>query len=171
MTGFFGKMPRHGDFVRRNLPASFVEPWDAFCAAGIAEAREALGEAFPAAWDAAPAWRFRLAPGACGAAAVAGVWLASEDQVGRRFPLTVAAPLAEPETPDEGWFAACEAVALAAREGAHDADALLAALPETPAPPPGDATLDGLSQWWREGDAPVASAGLGIAEFRRLLGT
>lgn len=170
MTGFFGKMPRHGDFVRRNLPASFVEPWDAFCADGIAQARQALGEEFGAAWEAAPAWRFRLAPGACGPAPVAGVWLASEDQVGRRFPLTVAAPLAEPDTPEEGWYGACEAAAQAARAGAHDADALLAALPPAPLPPSGDSTLDGLSQWWRAGGAPLACAGLGPPAFRRLIG-
>jgi type VI secretion system protein ImpM len=170
MTGFFGKLPRHGDFVRRNLPASFVEPWDAFCAGGIASAREALGEGFGAAWDAAPAWRFLLAPGACGREPVAGVWLASEDLVGRRFPLTVAAPLAEPEAPEPAWFAACEAAALAARAGEHDADALLATLPAAPAPLPGDQTLDGLSRWWRGETEPAASAALGPAEFRRLLG-
>ena len=27
-TGLFGKLPAHGDFVRRHLPRSFVTPWD-----------------------------------------------------------------------------------------------------------------------------------------------
>jgi type VI secretion system protein ImpM len=169
MTGFFGKLPRHGDFVRRNLPGSFIEPWDAFCAAGLAEAREALGEGFCAAWEAAPVWRFHLPPGACGGAPVAGVWLASEDQVGRRFPLAIAAPLPEPGLPEDAWFEACEAAGLAAREGDHDAEALLALVPAAPAQPVGDMTLDGLSRWWRAGEAPAAWAGLGPAEFRRLL--
>ena len=26
--GFYGKTPRHGDFIKRRLPRSFVDPWD-----------------------------------------------------------------------------------------------------------------------------------------------
>jgi type VI secretion system protein ImpM len=27
-TGFYGKVPTHADFIRHNLPRSFIEPWD-----------------------------------------------------------------------------------------------------------------------------------------------
>jgi type VI secretion system protein ImpM len=140
LTGLYGKVPAHGDFVRRGLPTSFVGPWDEWLQRGIAAARERLGPRWADAWDAAPAWRFALPAGACGPDAVAGVMLMSEDMVGRRFPITLAAllpPGAPP--PEEAWFAAVEAAAIAGRRGRADADALLAAIPR-----PGDAVVAAL---------------------------
>lgn len=130
LTGLFGKVPAHGDFVRRGLPTSFVAPWDAWLQAGMSRARAGLGEGWEPAWDDAPAWRFALPAGACGPDAVAGVMLPSADTVGRRFPITLAALLG-PGTPPPGeaWFAALEGAALAGRAGQADADALAAAIP------------------------------------------
>ncbi|MBR0684242.1 type VI secretion system-associated protein TagF, partial [Roseomonas eburnea] len=137
LTGLYGKVPAHGDFVRRGLPTSFVGPWDAWLQAGIARAREGMGEHWPAAWDAAPAWRFALPAGACGPDAVAGVMLPSEDQVGRRFPITLAVLLPPGEAPPaSAWFDVVEAAAWAGRSGHADADALAAALPLPGAPLP-----------------------------------
>jgi type VI secretion system protein ImpM len=130
LTGLYGKVPAHGDFVRRGLPSSFVTPWDAWLQAGVAAAREHLGAHWAGAWDSAPAWRFALPAGACGPDPVAGVMLPSEDLVGRRFPITLAAlmpPGAPP--PEAGWFDAVEAAALAGRAGQADADGLFGALP------------------------------------------
>ena len=129
-TGLFGKIPAHGDFVRRHLPRSFVGPWDDWLSAGIAAAQDALGDDWAAAWDTAPAWRFRLAPGVCGPDAAVGAMLPSADMVGRRFAITLAA-LPAHDAPEE-WFAALEDAALAARDGALDADALAACLPDAP---------------------------------------
>ncbi|MGG5812419.1 type VI secretion system-associated protein TagF [Falsiroseomonas sp. CW058] len=144
-TGLYGKLPAHGDFVRRALPDAFVEPWDAWLQQGIGAARDALGDAFADAWATAPAWRFRLPAGACGTAGAAGVLLASEDMVGRRFPLTVAAllPPGEP-APSASWYDVVEDAARAGRDSGAQADALLAGLPAEPwadadAPEPG---------WW-----------------------
>jgi type VI secretion system protein ImpM len=137
LSGLYGKVPAHGDFVRRGLPTSFVAPWDAWLAAGIAAARERLGPHWDAAWDSAPAWRFALPAGACGPDAVAGVMLPSRDQVGRRFPITLAALLAPGAAPPAAdWFDALEGAALAGRAGQADADALSAALPPPDAPVP-----------------------------------
>lgn len=147
--GVYGKLPAHGDFIRRGLPDSFVEPWDAWLQAGIVAARDALGDDFPAAWAAAPAWRFRLPPGACGETPVAGVLLPSEDMVGRRFPLTLAMLLDAAAPPSESWFDMIEAAARQGRDGGDTADALLAALPAT-AWPDTDAPEAG---WWRA-DSP-----------------
>jgi type VI secretion system protein ImpM len=164
-TGLYGKLPAHGDFVRRLLPDGFVEPWDSWLQSGIAAARDALGEEFAGTWAAAPAWRFRLPPGACGTEEVAGVLLASEDMVGRRFPVTLAATLAG-APPSASWYEAAEAAARAARDSGASADALLSALPAEPwpdvdAPPPG---------WWMAGDGrwdlPALPA---AAQFRVLL--
>lgn len=155
-TGLFGKLPAHGDFVRRGLPASFIRPWDDWLSLGVATARAALGEDWDAAWEGAPVWRFRLPAGACGPDAAVGVLATSADTVGRQFPLTLAAVLpAAAAPPPEEWYAALEQAALAARLGGVDADALAASLP---APPPDDqdATLDGRSLFWTAEGAACA---------------
>jgi type VI secretion system protein ImpM len=128
-AGFYGKLPAYGDFVRRDLPNGFVRDWDAWLQDGMAQARARLGVDWEAAWDHAPAWRFSLPAGACGAIPVHGLLLPSRDAVGRRFPLTIAIFAA----PDPAWFEAAEAPAHEAVAGALDADALqlaLAALPQ-----------------------------------------
>jgi type VI secretion system protein ImpM len=137
LTGLFGKVPAHGDFVRRGLPTSFVGPWDTWLQDGMATAREALGDRWASRWDSAPPWRFALPAGACGPDAVAGVMLPSEDMVGRRFPITLAV-LLPPGAPVPGaaWFTALEAAALAGRAGQADADALAAAIPLPGQEPP-----------------------------------
>jgi type VI secretion system protein ImpM len=151
--GLYGKLPAHGDFVRRALPKSFVDPWDAWLQAGMAAARAALGEAWEDAWRDGPVWRFALPAGACGPEAVAGVLVPSVDSVGRRFPLTLAAVFAGDEGPAraaEEWFEALERLARTGRAGGTDADGLAAALPApasvAAAGPPRDdvmAILDG----------------------------
>jgi type VI secretion system protein ImpM len=166
-TGLFGKLPAHGDFVRRVLPGSFVQPWDAWLSHGMEAARAALGDGWEAAWDEAPPWRFRLAPGACGPQAAMGVLVTSADLVGRRFPLTLAAVLpAAALPPPASWYAALEETALAARAGGMDADALLARLPPAPEDDP-DATLDGRSLFWTDGVPPRSMPH--AADFLRLL--
>lgn len=159
MTGLYGKLPAHGDFVRRGLPKSFVGPWDDWLAAGIHAAREALGEEeFAAAWQAAPAWCFALPAGACGPDPVAGVLQPCEDAVGRRFPLTLAALLPEGGPAAEGFFQCLAALAARARGGEADADALAAAIPapeaapEAEAEPLPDRPEEG---WWTRGTAAL----------------
>ncbi|NKE46919.1 type VI secretion system-associated protein TagF [Roseomonas frigidaquae] len=144
-TGFLGKLPAHGDFLRRALPEDFAVPWDDWLQAGLAALREGLDDtAFAAAWDATPAWRFLLPAGACGASRVAGVILPSEDLVGRRYPLTLAAllPPASP-APAEAWFDSLQEAGQQARALGQDADALLAALPE-----PWAAETSPEEGWW-----------------------
>ena len=139
-VGLFGKLPAHGDFVRRNLPRDFIAAWDAWLSEGILALDGALVP---------EAWRFRLAAGECGAAAVAGVVMPSEDMVGRRFPLTLAAILApDAADPAAEWFDALEALP---PDGT--ADDLLALLP---AVIPGGACPHGL---WRAGQAAHPFAG------------
>ncbi len=75
-------------------------PWDAWLQDGMATARERLGDrAGRTLWDGAPPWRFALPAGACGPDAVVGVLLPSEDMVGRRFPITLAALVAPGAAP------------------------------------------------------------------------
>lgn len=91
--GWYGKLPTLGDFASRRLDASFIDPWDAWLAQGIATLRAQAGEAWLDAYLASPVWRFMLMPGVLGEQAVAGVLMPSVDRVGRYFPLTLAAPL------------------------------------------------------------------------------
>jgi type VI secretion system protein ImpM len=166
--GLFGKLPAHGDFVRRGLPSSFVQPWDAWLSEGIAQARPVLGRGWDAAWKGAPVWRFRLSPGACGPGAAVGVVTTSADQVGRKFPLTLVAVLPNAAVPPpDSWYAALEQALLEARAGALDADALAEALPPPPADDP-DATLDGRNLFWTAGQPALMMPG--SDEFTRLLG-
>ncbi|MBW6400952.1 type VI secretion system-associated protein TagF [Roseomonas sp. HJA6] len=181
LTGLYGKVPAHGDFVRRRLPTSFVGPWDAWLQQGMAEARERLGDRWTAVWDDAPPWRFALPAGACGPDAVAGVMLSSEDMVGRRFPITLAAILPpDGALPAPGWFAALEAAAIAGRAGRLDADGLAAAIPAPDAelsdvvaswplleaidPPPAAPTdAEGFGQAWAAAAMPAADSAVAAA--------
>ena len=151
VTGLYGKLPAHGDFVRRGLPSSFCDPWDDWLQAGIAAARDALGEGWERLWDAAPAWRFALPAGACGPDPVAGVMATSADAVGRRFPLTVAAtaPGRIEALWPAAWFAALEGALRHAQAGGLDADALLAVLPAPGEADPAEAPAPG---WWTAGE-------------------
>lgn len=148
MLGLYGKMPAHGDFVRRNLPKSFVDPWDLWLAAGIEASRERMGTAWEEAWRNAPTWRFCLPPGACGPDPVTGVVVPSEDSVGRHFPLTIAAvlPGAMAGAGDAAWFDRLEQAVQAGRRGVLDADGLCGGLaePDALAEPPE-------AGWWTSG--------------------
>ncbi|AYV45129.1 type VI secretion system-associated protein TagF [Caulobacter flavus] len=79
---FFGKLPRHGDFVSRGLPDVLRDGWDEWCSAQLMAARNALGARFEARHDAAPSWRFTVNDGDSWAA---GALAPSIDEAGRRF--------------------------------------------------------------------------------------
>lgn len=122
--GFIGKVPSHGDFVTRRLTAEFKHAWDQWLEAGITVSREQLGGNWPGVFMNSPVWRFALSPGLCGKGAWAGVMLPSMDRVGRYFPLTLAAPVADSSSlmdlfggqAGRDWFAGLERLALSCRE-------------------------------------------------------
>jgi len=87
--GLYGKLPTHGDFLRRRVPDAFVEVWDAWLQQSIAESRTVLADRWLDAYLTSPVWRFALGAGVCGPEAVAGVLAPSVDRVGRYFPLTL----------------------------------------------------------------------------------
>ncbi len=157
-TGLYGKLPRHGDYVRRRLPEGFAPRWSDWLGACTEAARAALGkEEFAAAWPAAGAWRFQVAAGLFGPWMPTGVLVPSQDAVGRLFPLTLVAPVPA-AVPDAAWFAELEALADEAVAGELDADGLAAALPPAPAgddaPAPTVAPPGGVA-WWRQATEPV----------------
>lgn len=93
-TGFFGKLPSRGDFIGRHLPKSFLQPWDAWLQAAIAQSKSQLGESWRDLYCTSPIWRFALGAGVCGPIACAGILMPSMDRVGRYYPLAITAPLA-----------------------------------------------------------------------------
>jgi type VI secretion system protein ImpM len=104
--GWFGKLPGYGDFVRSALPEATVAAWDHWVRAGLDASRAVLGQRWLEAYLEAPVWRFRLAPGLCGASGLAGVMAPSVDRAGRYFPLMLGAAMALPPEPEEAadWF-------------------------------------------------------------------
>ncbi len=122
--GFFGKIPRSGDFVSRRLSADFVAIWDKFIAAHIvSHLRNA------AVWP-ENGLRFLLGHGPKDCAPHIGLIVPSHDTVGRLFPLTIASPIVVAETPTKiaAWFAEITGPALDAAEGIIDSGELDLAL-------------------------------------------
>ena len=90
-VGFYGKLPSHGDFLRRRVSDAFVSAWDRWLQEGMAATRAALGDRWLEVYLTSPVWRFACAAGACGPQPVVGVMAPSVDRVGRYFPMTIVA--------------------------------------------------------------------------------
>lgn len=90
-VGLYGKLPSHGDFLRRRASDDFVSTWDAWLQDCMTASRSAMGDRWLEVYLTSPVWRFSGAAGACGAAPVIGVMAPSVDRVGRYFPLTLVA--------------------------------------------------------------------------------
>ncbi|HEX6019223.1 MAG TPA: type VI secretion system-associated protein TagF [Burkholderiaceae bacterium] len=176
-AGWFGKMPAHGDFVSRRLPADWVAAWDDWLQQQLPRSRAAHGDdAWLALYLVAPVRRFWLAPGLLAPAAWLGVLMPSVDSVGRHFPFTLAVALPPPSDAladalaGDVWFAAADALARQALDPAFDVSALeraVSALPLLPGarrvePRAGlaqrlaQACPGARSVWWCEGAADVA---------------
>lgn len=184
--GFFGKLPCRGDFVSRNLPRIFVDPWDCWLQKSIAFSSESLGSSWRGCFADGPTWRFALAPKNIGSNGAAGLIAPSRDRVGRFYPLTIAAMTGAPRNIEtiETWLERLVPVADQARAGELDPDRLAAILTDLPldvsarpARPEADALLLGVdtratssgrlpsgietgSFWWTKGNARVAASWL-----------
>jgi type VI secretion system ImpM family protein len=92
-VGFYGKLPSHGDFVRRRVPDAFVNVWDGWLQECISVSRATLSDRWLDTYLTSPAWRFICDAGLFGPSPVAGLMVPSVDRVGRYFHLTVVAEL------------------------------------------------------------------------------
>lgn len=145
MGGFggFGKIPALGDFLRFDMPQSFVGVWDPWLQGVLTQARAALGPRWNGCYTTAPIWRFTLAGGLAGPMGAQGIVMPSVDRVGRQFPLTLARMLPAGRDAVRAHFAAdpafdaLEHIALDALDDAMTADRLTAqvrAVPPTACP-------------------------------------
>lgn len=92
-VGFYGKLPSHGDFLRRRVSDAFVRVWDPWLQECMASSRSVLGDRWLEVYLTSPAWRFACAPGTFGPTPVIGVMVPSVDRVGRYFHLTFVSEL------------------------------------------------------------------------------
>ncbi|MEM7059646.1 MAG: type VI secretion system-associated protein TagF [Pseudomonadota bacterium] len=114
--GFYGKIPSHGDFLRRDLSPAFIEPWDTWLQQSLLTGRDVLADRWQNAYFSAPIWRFALPAGLCGPDGMMGVLMPSVDRVGRQFPLTIATPIGDADP--WGVFRANDAVYRALEDAA-----------------------------------------------------
>ena len=131
--GLFGKLPAHGDFVRRGDPA-LAQRLDAWLTGEVERVAAAWDDAYDIRVSALPTWSFVLADGLAGALA------ASHDRVGRVFPVVACVA---------GGRAAAERTATLFADSERtllDADAIQAALA---AMADEDQTSSGGARWWR----------------------
>ena len=89
-TGWYGKVPCTGDFIRSGLSAGFISSLDLWLQRLMTTGREVLEDRWLSAYMTAPIWRFSTAAGVLGHVPCAGVIMPSVDRVGRQFPLCLA---------------------------------------------------------------------------------
>jgi type VI secretion system ImpM family protein len=113
---WFGKLPAIGDFVHRRLDLDTVERLDGWLSGGLTQRIQTAPDAWLAAYDHAPRWRFAWAAGVLAdkgpwSGPSCGVLLPSRDRVGRRFPLIALRAMASPMAPAvHEWLSGLESV-------------------------------------------------------------
>lgn len=133
--GLFGKLPGHGDFIQRQLPSSFVAPWDEWLQRSVYGARELIGDRWLDYYLTSPIWRFAMTAGAVDGQAWAGILVPSVDSVGRYFPLTIVAPVNMWFNPfsfqveGDSWYQQLSDIAVDALQKTYQADTLMEQLP------------------------------------------
>lgn len=123
----FGKLPAHGDFIRRGISEAVAGDLDDFLSASLSDAASLAD--FDDLYGQAPAWRF-IAD--FGDVAMCGVIAPSVDRVGRQFPILVGV-----ESPGDGEglavaVDACEALLYDAFGNGATADQLYDSLVDFP---------------------------------------
>ncbi len=133
-TGVYGKLPAYGDFISRNLNASFVNPWDEWLQHFISGSQEQIGDNWLNVYLTSPIWRFVLSPGVIDSNMWAGVVMPSVDRVGRYFPISIVKSFPSNVCPinyllkQNNWFNKLETHCLTALDGHADADELMTAV-------------------------------------------
>ncbi len=129
-VGFYGKLPANGDFIQRNLPASFINVWDEWLQYYIASSKEKLGEQWLDIYLTSPVWRFVFSEGVIDSYRWAGILIPSVDRVGRYFPFSIASKLQSNINPleflvsQDDWYAKVTEECLASLAGTLSVDDL-----------------------------------------------
>lgn len=130
LTGIYGKLPAHGDFIFRNLSPAFINQWDEWLQFYVSASREQIGENWLDVYLTSPIWRFVLSSGVIDEKVWAGVIMPSVDRVGRFFPVSIVRPIASNQSvanflfTQQDWFQQVESYCLLALDGKMDVDGL-----------------------------------------------
>lgn len=131
VTGVFGKLPLHGDFVYRNLPSNAMQSWDEWLQRFVAGSQEQLRDDWLNIYLTSPVWRYGLSAGILDENAWLGMFMPSVDKVGRYFPMSVltqvppSVSLFEFMTLQKDWFASIEELLFQALDEELDVDELM----------------------------------------------
>ncbi|MBI4705140.1 MAG: type VI secretion system-associated protein TagF [Deltaproteobacteria bacterium] len=87
----YGKLPATGDFVRLNATTEAQAAFDTWLQSGVNFARETMGEAFEPAFQKGVGLFIYRPDGEPPGRGLVGVWAASRDSAGRRYPMVVGA--------------------------------------------------------------------------------
>lgn len=137
-TGFFGKLPAHGDFIHRGLPTQCINLWDEWLQGVVGASQEQLGDQWLDVYLTSPIWRFAFSPGVIDGNLWAGISLPSVDRVGRYFPFSILswAPATVPATAviadNDSWYETMEQIALQALDGQLLIDDMAAKIQSVP---------------------------------------
>ena len=82
----YGKHPAYGDFLAHGMDHALLSHFDTWLEGILPTLKKELGEHWEASWAAAPPLNFWIGPDIIGAPLM-GIFLPSQDKVGRRFPL------------------------------------------------------------------------------------
>ncbi|MES2054491.1 MAG: type VI secretion system-associated protein TagF [Pseudomonadota bacterium] len=138
-VALFGKLPAHGDFVARGFSHDQRERIDAWLSPSLAQARADLGDAFADTFD-------RALPWCCAGDGLAGAVAASQDALGRRFPILLMIG-------DPAAATRCEELLYAAIGERWEVDRLVREAGDA-----GDAlTVDAANRWWSSDDGTGAT--------------
>ena len=136
MTGVFGKLPLHGDFIYRNLPSNCMQAWDEWLQQFVAGSQEQLRDEWLNIYLTSPVWRFVLSEGIIDENCWSGVFMPSVDKVGRYFPISVLTQVPAQINPFEflllqkEWYESVEDLLFQALDSELDVDELMTAIEE-----------------------------------------
>lgn len=172
VAGLFGKLPAHGDFVRRGWPDETVDAVDRWLTKTVGAARSARTEEDFAAWmRAAPLWRGFVPAGKLGPHALHLGVAPSVDKAGRLFPIAAGVAADERAAWNHAGHAgeAVDAAIYGALAGETDADATVAAIAASIEAGAGE-PAPMLSTWWHlpAGEPEVESEDVDAALLQRL---
>ncbi len=129
--GLYGKLPAHGDFIKRHLNSTFINVWDEWLQHFISASQEQIGEDWLNIYLTSPIWQFVFSPGVIDSNMWAGIIMPSVDRVGRYFPISIVQQLPASESAvnfslhQDSWYQQLETQCLRSLDGEIDADELV----------------------------------------------
>jgi len=107
LLGWFGKLPRLGDFAGKALPLALRNQIHSWCAQGMEGLTQSQGEAWKAAYQLAPVWHFAMNAHIWDSRPLIGCLAPSMDRIGRYSPLLVLRSIEAPLIKEYQYLLSC----------------------------------------------------------------